>query len=366
LSVVDLFCGGGGLSEGFRRAGFEVVLGIDKEPKMLAAYRANHPGTEVWARDVLDIDPEELPDADVIVGSPPCQPFSTANTQKTPESVGKGMELIEWMLEVVRVKRPLFWIMENVPPVMKLISRQDFPVRRVLNSADYGVPQTRRRLFAGDYLVPKPTHARISSSTLTGASLKPWVTVRDALGELPLRFITHSAHRNSNMIAGRNRTLDSPSFTIEASPDLVFSDKPLAIGKNADRIAALADPNNMNPDSRGPFSIDEPSRRNIISKMRLEIGEYVTQHHDDRNLIYRKLTVREGARLQSFPDAYIFSGSLTWQNRQVGEAVPPLMAWHLVNEMRPTFGLSKLEPSNDFLAWVGVDILDNKVLETSE
>ncbi|GAI46790.1 unnamed protein product, partial [marine sediment metagenome] len=84
-TVIDLFPGAGGFSEGFRQAGFKIILGIDKEPRMLSAYRANHPGTEVWERDVLTVDPNELPDADVIVGSPPCQDFSTASSKKNPE-----------------------------------------------------------------------------------------------------------------------------------------------------------------------------------------------------------------------------------------------------------------------------------------
>jgi len=432
LRALDLFCCGGGFSEGFRRAGFKVVLGIDIEPRYLDTFRANHPEAEAWSRDLLNVGADELPDVDVIIGSPPCQAFSYANVKRDS---AEGMTLVNRMLMLIEEKKPRFWIGENVPPILDHLPRR-LPMRRILNSADYGVPQTRRRCFYGAYPVPPSTHARNPSSTLTGGALRPWVTVRDAIGDLPepvliqggansaqekrmrtldepsftiradgtkdrYHFITHSAQSNSNMVAGRNRSVDEqPSFTVDTSGELVLSEEPLAIGKNAARIANQELPD-YEPERAGkrrmdtpfmrknpPLELDKPSRavKSHIAKAPKELllpildAPATTVQGDPRiwprghkanrfskgiprGLGYRRLTARERARLQSFPDSYRFIGSTTLCYRMIGEAVPPLMSFHLANEMRPAFGIEKLKPPNDFLDWVGVDIPGGKVKE---
>ena len=464
-TVVDLFCGAGGFSEGFRRAGFRVVLGVDKEPRMLAAFKANHPDAEAWERDVLEIDPAELPDADVIIGSPPCQPFSVANTRRTPEAVRRGMELVDWMLRVVREKRPRFWVLENVPPVAKILPKW-IPVVRVLNAVEYGVPQRRLRCFAGDYPVPRPTHCDgpTPQLALDGRVLRPWVTVREAIGDLPppVLYPKKLVHRGG---MGRVQDMDEPSRTVKVDgrggdfcndtiliPDraAVVSDETLerirrsGVGlrvHDPDRPArtvkcVTGGPQNAEAylpchilpegeldaigrrnlsgayvEKNPPLEFGRPSRvvKSHLAKAPKELllpaemsGKAVGRmssvegkpraedkpggtvptysggpgtfdaflafrpattvqadprlwppgHHDLRRVVYRRLTVREAARLQSFPDSYAFVGPVSWQYRQVGEAVPPLLAWHLANAMRPAFGLDPLPEPKSFLEWV--------------
>jgi len=182
LKVVDLFCGAGGFSLGFEVLdGFEVIYAVDNDPKPLETYRHNFPNTEVVEEDVRNVG--EVPDADVVIGGPPCPDFSLANKNRDPEA---GMELVYEFLRLKDTANPDYWIMENVKMAEKHLPRKKFPRKGVYNCANYGVPQKRERVFAGDYPKPKQTHAEHPQKTLTGEKLKPWVTVWEAIGDLIL------------------------------------------------------------------------------------------------------------------------------------------------------------------------------------
>ena len=170
MKVVDLFCGAGGFSLGFEVLDeFEVIYAVDNDPKPLETYRHNFPDTEVVEEDVRNV--EEVPDADVVVGGPPCPDFSLANKNRDPEA---GMELVYEFLRLKNTADPDYWIMENVPQVTNHITRRDFPRKKVYNCANYGVPQKRKRCFAGEYPRPEQTHAEQPQRTLDGRELKPW------------------------------------------------------------------------------------------------------------------------------------------------------------------------------------------------
>lgn len=311
-TVIDLFCGAGGFSEGFKQAGFEIILGIDKEPKMLAAFRANHPGTEVWERDVLEIDPSELPEADVIIGSPPCQDFSTSNPKRNPK---RGMVPVNWMLNVIGKKAPRFWILENVRGLIKHLPMK---IRsKLLIATDYGVPQTRVRLFTGNYPLPRPTHSEHPQNTLDGRELKPWVTIRDALVFVDtagdLAFLSEkqleriNKHRQERGILPAPDDINQPSRTITAS-ESKFTEKNIII--------------------------EDPNLNAPATTVQADPRLWPRGHHYLRKKYWRRCTVRELAILQSFPDNYEFVGSISWQRRQVGEAVPPLLARRIAEGIR--------------------------------
>ena len=151
LKVVDLFCGCGGFSYGFDFFDdtFKIIYALDSWETACESYSANYPHVEVVVcEDALNLTADDIPDADVIIGSPPCQDFSVANLKKKFDT-----RLVDWFWEIVYEKNPKYVIMEEVPAVKKFLP-PNVPMTRVYRMCDYGVPQIRRRLFAGRFVEP--------------------------------------------------------------------------------------------------------------------------------------------------------------------------------------------------------------------
>ena len=140
MKVVDLFCGVGGFSEGFRQAGFEIILGIDIWTDALKSFKYNQK-CDVLKADIGSIG--KLPNCDVIIGSPPCQNFSRINTKRNPID---GMNGISDFERIVEINKPKYWIWENVEFVKTL-----YPNAFVLNSFDFGLSQKRKRAFVANF-----------------------------------------------------------------------------------------------------------------------------------------------------------------------------------------------------------------------
>ncbi len=154
MKVIDLFCGCGGSTLGAKMAGAEVTDAYDWDREAIASYHFNHPEVRMHKRNILELNAEDLPaGADILMGSTPCESFSVANrTSRTCD-----MQLTLKFLELVRDYRPRFWVMENVPPVA-----QHLPAgtpHQILNAADYGTAQLRKRLMAGNYPEPARTNS---------------------------------------------------------------------------------------------------------------------------------------------------------------------------------------------------------------
>jgi len=153
LRVLDLFCGAGGLSEGFHQAGFEIVRGYDNDLKALETYNLNHDGVG----QEMDLKTESFDWAqhwsvDVVIGGPPCQPFSVASIYQKVRTL--DLSLIDRFMEIMHVVKPRFWLMENVPGLKKLR-----PGGEILNAADFGVPQARNRYFLSNFTLPESPNA---------------------------------------------------------------------------------------------------------------------------------------------------------------------------------------------------------------
>lgn len=153
----DLFCGAGGASEGLRRAGFRVALAVDRDPWALLSHKSNHPDAEHVLGDVRGLDVSRFERPDYIHFSNPCPEFSTQTTGR-PRDMKRGLELLDAGLAIVEnVKPRLGWSCENVPGIRPFLDERGLK-HVTLCAADYGVPQTRFRTFAGSFGLPLPTH----------------------------------------------------------------------------------------------------------------------------------------------------------------------------------------------------------------
>lgn len=282
MKVIDLFCSAGGSTLGAKLAGHEVVLAVDINSDALDAYQENHPEVEVWQRNILEITARDLPEADIILGSPPCTPFSAANLWTRTFD----MTLTNHFLNIVRDyqklrKKEVIWVLENVLPLAELLpSWIPQRHRRVLCAADYGVPQQRYRLMVGNYPTPFQTHARNPAG-----HLGPWV-----------RF-------------GRIREPgEHKPLSKEAIAGLLRRTHKMGLKKNNFLVRIISDEDVL-------YTVTTSEHHG------LRAGSQIV--YDNGRL--RRLTFLESVRAQSFPDDYIFKGSKKERWRQVGDAVPPLL-----------------------------------------
>ncbi|HEV2613244.1 MAG TPA: DNA cytosine methyltransferase [Gammaproteobacteria bacterium] len=299
MKVVSLFSGCGGLDLGLIQAGHKVIWANDIYTDAAATY-INNIGTHVDQRDVRNISSSDIPDCDVIVGGFPCQGFSVANRNRNIDDIRN--QLYRQMVRIINDKKPKFFIGENVKGMMSLgggkvlsIILSDFEKIgynvqwKVVNAADYGVPQNRMRLiifgvrkdlsFTDSAFQLKQTHANPEQAK--ALKLQPWKTVGEAVAHLP------PPEKNN----------DIPNHQC-SKYKLRFN------GHLGHRII---DPNKPSPTVTGRGD---------------EKGGVVVLHHPSNK---RRMTARELAAVQSFPDKFIFAGTKTSAYRQIANAVPPLL-----------------------------------------
>ncbi len=326
LKVGDLFCGAGGFAEGFAQAGFRVVWGVDNWPPALETFKKNHPGAEGKVANIVSIRPEELEPVDVLIGSPPCVHFSPANRGGNGDRM-IGMRLVRRFLTLVRALRPKYWVMENVPALLPHLlegmahdeialnsGHLRIPVRTQFDAARFGTPQTRKRLFCGDFPEPVPTH------DYEGGKVIPLRRILEALpdpvrpaGPRPL-MVDDPVYEGCRVQASSLRDhFEDSRWALSRQEVESSEDKRLR-----DRIYGAMP---------FPDSVDRPARTITATKTRGSRATIVIPWASRAEPPYRTLTLRECASAQGFPLTYQFWGSsMSVKDALVGNAVPPPMA----------------------------------------
>jgi DNA (cytosine-5)-methyltransferase 1 len=345
LKVLDLFSGCGGLSYGFVMAGYEVLLGIDNDRASLETFEINHPGAKVANIDLFE--KEFINDIkknlqgnkpDIIVAGPPCQGFSLTGPRNFDDPRNK---LYLTVLESINYFKPKAFVIENVPglvamykgavkdEIVKRCEELGYSVEaRILLAANYGVPQMRRRVFfvgirndLGEFKFPDPL--------LNEAS---YVTTEEALSDLPSReqnLGEESDKYDINELTSYQKKMRANSEVLYNHVASVHTDRIKAV------IRQVPDGGNHKHLPKGVGShrkFNEAWTRYNSKKPSKTID---TGHRNHFHYKWDRIpTVRENARLQSFPDTFIFKGSRTAQHRQVGNAVPPLLAYAVAKEIK--------------------------------
>ena len=350
---VDLFSGAGGLSAGAVAAGVEIALAVELDPHAAATYRMNHPDVDLVLDDIRrlpDLPPLHTTRPTVLFGGPPCQGFSTSN-QRTRTIDNPLNHLYVHFVRQVRSMRPTFFVFENVKGFLETkggfffagtveaLRKLGYSVAHgVLAATDYGIPQRRSRLFIVGSLAHTPSLPRPRSTAPT--------TVSDALFDLPelhngsaiqqAPYRTDPQSDYARRLRADNKVCKNNLVTRNASY-VVRRYRHIPQGGNWRHIPAklmgnYADRTRCHDGIYHRLSWDKPS---------IVIGNYRKNMliHPSEN---RGLSVREAARIQSFPDSYVFTGSIGFQQQQVANAVPPMLAqvvFEQLQQKRSTPGL---------------------------
>jgi DNA (cytosine-5)-methyltransferase 1 len=338
---IDLFAGAGGMSLGAINAGIRVALAIESDPHAAVTYRRNHPHTLMLARDIRSIDVSQVRgikndnDGTILFGGPPCQGFSYSNSRTRKRSNANNWLFLEF-IRIAKAWEPDWVVFENVKGitdtaggiflerVIGLLDELNYSVAHgVLDAARFGVPQHRQRLFVvASRLKIEPT--------LPGPLLEEPPTVEDAIGDLPYL-------QNGSDIDWRPYRRAAVSSYAKSMRGRLNRCSGHVLTKNAEHIISR-----YRHIPQGGNWEDVPLRlmNNYSDRTRCHTGIYHRLPAKEPSIVignYRKnmlihprqnrgLSVREAARIQSFPDWYQFEGSVGFQQQQVGNAVPPLLS----------------------------------------
>lgn len=381
MKLVDLFSGAGGLSCGLQMAGFESVLGSDIQPVYANTFALNNPEArvimkdirELTERDILDLAGVKPGELDLIAGGPPCQGFSINAPVRTLDD--QRNHLFKEYLRIAAILRPKAILIENVPGLVSLgkgtvvkaiykhLEGMGYTVdHKILFAGHYGVPQMRfRTIFialrdGGKVEFPEPTHNAQAVANFAGAKelclkispllsqhLSKQATVWDAISDLPKLSPGEALHDVEYPVSPQSEL----QRLLRADSTRIYNHACAKLGKaNLDRLKYIPQGGSWRdiPHELLPAGLQRARRSDhtkrygrlhpdamcstILTKCDPHWGSFFHPTQE------RALSVREAARIQTFPDRYIFTGSLTEQFEQVGNAVPPLMAKAIGEKIR--------------------------------
>lgn len=343
MIAADLFSGVGGLSQGFISAGFKIGFAIEFDKEIANAYAKNHPGTEMINEDICGVNIEEIkknhPHIDLIMGGPPCQGFSQKGKRLNLNDPRNF--LFQQFVRFVDSYRPKYFVLENVPniittsngyfknQIIESFSKLGYTVNcGVLSASEFGIPQDRHRAVfigvLGSEGIELPTPPRKK------------VTIQEAIYDLPFiasgegidvsKYGKKATSEYQKMLRGKSTILYNHVATKHSALAL---ERLAMIPKGAGREVL--------PAEHRTKSIYSGTWCRLLED---GIAPTITTRFDTPSsgrfthpVLNRCLTVREAARIQSFPDSFRFYGNKTSQMKQVGNAVPPLLAYSIAQQI---------------------------------
>lgn len=329
-TVIDLFCGCGGLSLGFESAGFKPILAIDNWQDALNTYSKNNPNTPTLCADLLKLTPESIKKqfsintVDVIIGGPPCQGFSIAGKRIIDDDRNR---LYKSFVSMVSYFKPKAFVLENVPNILSIGAGtiknsiiEDFQQlgytveTKVLIASDYGVPQNRRRAFFVGF-----NNGRCFD--FPSANVKSPVTSWEAISDLPENSLKDGENYTHKELSDYQRMMRTNSCGVFNHEITIHNNRTRTI------ISLVPDGGNykdLPAEYQGVRNMHIAWTR--LNSMKPSFTIDTGHRHHFHYKFNRIPTARESARIQSFPDNFIFTCSKTSQLKQIGNAVPPLMA----------------------------------------
>ena len=307
FKTVALFAGCGGLDLGFENAGFNIIWANDNNKKVEETYRYNHKNTELIIKSLVDIKSEEIPDCDIIIGGPPCQSWSLAGAMKGKED-SRGQLFYEYV-RVIKDKRPMAFVAENVKGIISKAHIESFNeivdmfkesgytvTYKLVNAKNYGVPQDRERVFIVGVRNDLKVSYKFPQATNNESN---YVTLENAIGDLrdnPGEWMEGS-FSPIFMSRNRRRSWNEVAFTVQAS------------GRQTQ----------IHPDSPEMEKIDKDK----------------WQFKNDSSMKVRRMSIRECARIQTFPDDFEFLGAPINENyKMIGNAVPVKLAEAIATNLK--------------------------------
>ncbi|MBQ9291727.1 MAG: DNA cytosine methyltransferase [Campylobacter sp.] len=338
--IADIFCGAGGLSYGFSKNDkFEIVFANDIDKDAVNSYKANHKNTAILCKDIANLSQNEIEkfrQIDILLGGPPCQSYSTLGKRQ----MDSRANLFKEYLRILKILSPKMFIFENVRGILSMqggklfkqicaeFENLDYKTDyKILNAAEFGVPQIRERVLLvgtkkGEFKFPRPTHGE------NERDLSKFISLKEAIDDLPIIGSGENGNDRSYRHAPNNEFLkfvrNSSNLTEHSSPknnpNLIKIMQTLKDGECKDDLPPEIRPKSGYTNTYAKMWWNRPAPT-ITRNFATPSSSRCIHPRDSR-----ALSIREGARLQSFPDDYAFCGSDQSKRLQIGNAVPPLLS----------------------------------------
>jgi len=346
--IVDLFSGVGGLSYGFSKLkDFEIIMANEIEQDIAKAYSLNHPNVNMINCDISKLTKDMIKETikdniiDVVVGGPPCQSYSTLGKRQMDDRAN----LFKQYKRVLNIIKPKAFVFENVTGILSMDKGNLFKnvqkefeelgyqlKHKILNAVDYGVPQQRERVILVGFLnnnnfeYPSPTH---------GEGLTPYLTLKDALGDLPVldsgqtnnEYATQANNDFLKFVRMNGTTVLDEHSSPKNGEHLIKIMQTLKDGQSKDDLPEEIRPKSGYGNTYAKLWWNRPSTT-ITRNFACPSSSRCIHPRDSR-----AMSIREGARLQSFPDNYKFYGSDGMKRLEIGNAVPPLLSIEIAKAM---------------------------------